>query len=166
MGGKKGDGGMGHSKIPDFQDLDSHSKGAHQETSKREAHEERVHSNATASTSLRCGFQWLRVVLDSRLHDWMDEYGFATEDFDPTAYYWRHIEVSSSCLKHVIGRGGRTLRKIESFAGVFAFVEDTNKGPQIALAGCPRACILAEFLVEMLEGSNYSIMESLVEHGF
>ena len=61
MGGKKGDGGMGHPKIPDFQDLNSHSKGAHQETSKREAHEERVHSNATASTSLRCGFSGLEL---------------------------------------------------------------------------------------------------------
>ena len=74
--------------------------------------------------------------------------------------------VFPSSLKHIIGRGGRTLHKLESFVGVFAPVVDTKKGPEICFVGCLQACLLAEFIVEMIVGGHYSIMESLARNGF
>ena len=60
---------MGGSKIPDFQNLDSHSKATPRASPSRDHHCERVYSHATASTSLRCGFKWLQKVLDHRLEE-------------------------------------------------------------------------------------------------
>lgn len=96
----------------------------------------------------------------------MEETSFAQEDFDPIEYYFRCVMVPSPCVKHIIGNGGHTLCKIESFVSVFTYIEDMGQGTQIALISCPWAYILAEFTVEMLEGGHYSIMESLVEHRF
>ena len=81
-------------------------------------------------------------------------------------YLARSMSVSPLSLKHIIGRGGRTLHKLESFVGVFASVVDTGTGPEICFVGSPRACLLAEFIVERIVGGHYSIMESLARNGF
>ena len=87
------------------------------------------------------------------------------EDLDDHHYQDRYVTVSSLSSKHIIGRGGRTLHKLESFVGVFASVVDTMTGPEICFVGSPRACLLAEFIVEMIEGGHYSIMKSLARNG-
>ena len=88
------------------------------------------------------------------------------EDLNEDDYLDRSIKVSPLSLKHIIGRGGRTLHKLESFVGVFASVVDTKTGPEICFVGCPRACLPAEFIVEMIVDGHYSIMESLARNGF
>ena len=50
--------------------------------------------------------------------------------------------------------------------GVFSFLVDDGESAQVTFIGPPRACLLAEFIVEMICEENYSIMESLVENGF
>ena len=88
------------------------------------------------------------------------------EDLNEDDYLDGSFRVSPLSLKHIIGRGGRTLHKLESFVVVFASVFDTEIGPEICFVGCPRACLLAEFIVEMIVGGHYSIMESLARNGF
>ena len=55
---------------------------------------------------------------------------------------------------------------LSSFAGVFASVADTREGTILSVVGRPGACLLAEFIFDMILEGKYSIMESLVEHGF
>ena len=160
-GGAGGDGGMAHLQMADSQGTNSQAKG--QPTNSKGDDDERVHSHTLASTSPRCGFHWLHKELDERLAAWSLEEG---EDLDDHHCQDKCMSIPSSDLKHIIGRGGRTLHKLESFVGVFASVVDTKTGPEICFVGCPRACLLAEFIVEMIMGGHYSIMESLARNGF
>ena len=116
-----------------------------------------------ACTSPRCGFLGLHKELDKRLTAWNLEEG---EDLDDSEYQYRYMSVSSLSLKHVIGRPGRTLRKLKSFVGVSASIVDTNTSPKICSVGFPRACLPAEFIVEMIVSGHYSIMESLDGNDF
>ena len=160
-GGARGDGGMAHLQMADSQATNSQAKG--QPTRSQGDENERAHSHTMASTSPRCGFLWLYKELDERLATYSLEEGKDLADHD---YIDRFISVSPMSLKHVIGRGGRTLHKLESFVGVFASVADTEMGPEICFVGSPHACLLAEFIVEMIVGGHYSIMESLARNGF
>ena len=160
-GGAGGDGGMAHLQMADSQATNSKAKG--QPTRSQGDQNERAQSHTTASTSPRCGFLWLHKELDERLATWSLEEG---EDLDEHDYIDRLIFVPPMSLKHVIGRGGRTLHKLESFVGVFASVVDTGTGPEICFVGPPRACLLAEFIVDRIVGGHYSIMESLARNGF
>ena len=160
-GGAGGDGGMAHLQMADSQATNSQAKG--QPTRSQGDQNERAQSHTTASTSPRCGFLWLHKELDERLATWSLEEG---EDLDEHDYIDRLIFVPPMSLKHVIGRGGRTLHRLESFVGVFASVVDTGTGPEICFVGPPRACLLAEFIVERIVGGHYSIMESLARNGF
>ena len=160
-GGTGGDGGMANLQMADSQATNSKAKG--QPTRSQGDENDRAHSHTTASTSPRCGFLWLQKELDERLATWSLEEG---EDLDEHDYIDRFINVSPMSLKHVIGRGGRTLHKLESFVGVFASVVDTRTGSEICFIGPPRACLLAEFIVERIVGGHYSIMESLARNGF
>ena len=109
-GGTGGDGGMAHLQMADSQATNSKAKG--QPTRSQGEENERAQSHTTASTSPRCGFLWLQKELDERLATWSLEEG---EDLDEHDYIDRLISVSPMFLKHVIGRGGRTLHKLESF---------------------------------------------------
>ena len=160
-GGAGGDGGMAHLQMADSQATNSNAKG--QPTRSQGEENERAQSHTTASTSPRCGFLWLHKELDERLATWSLEEG---EDLDEHDYIDHLIFVPPMSLKHVIGRGGRTLHKLESFVGVFASVVDTGTGPEICFVGPPRACLIAEFIVERIVGGHYSIMESLARNGF
>ena len=160
-GGTGGDGGMAHLQMADSQPTNSQAKG--QSAKSQGDDPERARSHTMASTSPRCGFLWLHKELEERLAAWSLVEG---EDLNEDDYLDRSIRVSPLSLKHIIGRGGRTLHKLESFVGVFASVFDTETGPEICFVGCPRACLLAEFIVEMIVGGHYSIMESLARNGF
>ena len=159
--GGVGVGGMGHLQMPDFGATDSQAEG--ESSSGQGDNSERARSHTMGSTSPRCGFLWLHKELEERLRAWSSEEG---GDIDEKNFSCRFMIVSSLDVKHVIGRGGRTLHKLESFAGVFISVTDTRNGPDICLIGRPRACLLAEFIVEMIVLGHYSIMESLAGNGF
>lgn len=58
---------------------------------------------------------WLYKELNERLVAWSLEEG---EDLDDNDNQYRYMLVSSLSLKHVIGRGGDTLRKLQSLVGV------------------------------------------------
>ena len=159
-GGTGGDGGMAHLQMADSQATNSQAKG--QPTKSHGDDNDRAQSHTMASTSPRCGFLWLQKELDDQLAAWSLEEG---EDLVDHTYINRSMSVSPVSLKHIIGRGGRTLHKLESFVGVFASIVDIETGPEICFVGRPRACLLAEFIVEMIVGGHYSIIKSLARNG-
>ena len=132
---------------------------------------ERMASHSKATTSLRCGFQWLSDKLRDDKEGWIaDDENEANENIDEfTDYAWhyKYKAVPRSRLRHVIGRGGRMLQKIESFLGVFAFVrEDASGDPKVVFVGQRHAIVLGDFIVNMILMGHYTIMESLARAGF
>ena len=137
----------------------------------RVADMERMASHYKATTSLRCGFQWLEDKLKEDEESWMindqNEANETIDEFNDFAWHYKYRTVPRSQLGHIIGRGGRMLHKIESFLGVFAFVrEKVNDGPQIVLVGQRHAVVLGEFIIGMIVLGHYNIMDSLVRAGF
>ena len=137
----------------------------------RGADMERMASHYKASTSLRCGFKWLEDKLKEDKELWMindqNEANEEIDEFSDYAWHYRYHPVPRSRLRHVIGRGGRMLHKLESFLGVFAFVrERVDDDPRIVLVGQRHAVILGEFIVTMIAMGHYTIMESLARAGF
>lgn len=128
---------------------------------------ERVGSHAMASTSLRCGFHWLERKLAQEFEDWRQDFGGQKNGLDEAQSTYRCTEVPRRNLSHIIGKGGRMLAKIERFAGVFVCIVDYGSDDaEVMFTGLPRACLLAEFIVNMIEVGYYSIIESLVANGF
>lgn len=134
----------------------------------------RAASHLAASTSPRCSLQWVTALLEARLVKWTKEdaqdckmtYNEVLNDPEPA---WRYKSVPQFRLRHIIGRGGRVLRRIESFCGVFLLVSDfpsDSREGDVGIIGPRRACLLAEFVIEMLVGGNFSILTSLAHHGF
>ena len=167
-GGGNGVGGWSHLQMEDPESVDPKIPSSTGPLPRPLDDVERAKTHATASTSPRCGFQWLERHLAKELESWrQDELENAIGGFDENDIHYRYKEVVSSMLPHIIGRGGRMLRKIERFAGAFVFIEDQrDNGAQVVFAGPPRACLWAEFCVYMIEGGHFSIMESLAAHGF
>ena len=137
----------------------------------RGADMERMASHYKASTSLRCGFQWLEKKLKEDKEAWMindqNDTDETIDEFNDYAWHYRRKAIPRSRLRHVIGRGGRMLHKLERFLGVFAFVKDTaNDDPKIVLVGQRHGVVLGEFIVNMIIMGHYTIMESLARAGF
>ena len=82
-GGAGCEGGMG--QITNFEDLDSHPKGAPQASRGPTQQTERLHSHSKASTSLRFGFTCVYEILDHEYQEWLLEMGY-TEDFPTTSF--------------------------------------------------------------------------------
>lgn len=70
-------------------------------------------------------------------------------------------------IKYIVGPGGRTLHKLESFVDVFTFVVDARGGPNTSLLDVlVLACLLAMFIIAMIMLGHYSIISSLARNGF
>ena len=161
QGGGVGVSEMGHLQMPDLEATDSQAKG--ESTSGQGDNSERARSHTMASTSPRCGFAWLHTELEEQLAAWSSKEG---EDLDGNNFCFRFMTISSLNVKRIIGRGGRTLHKLESFTGVFVSIVDARDGSKLCFVGRPWACLLAEFIVKMIMFGHYSIMESLARNGF
>ena len=134
----------------------------------------RATSHLEASTSPRCSFKWVNALIDARLAKWTksDAFDFkmtfnaVSNDPEPA---WRYTIVPKSHLRHIIGRGGRVLRQLEAAFGTFILISDLGSDSlqgDVGIVGPHCACLLTEFTVEMIVGGHYSILESLVHHGF
>ena len=128
---------------------------------------DRVNSHGRASTSPRCGFKWVSQHLQEALEERKRFDDCSAEGgFDETHYCLHCIEILKGSARHVIGAKGQMLRKIEDFCGVFIFLTDYEDCCEVNLVGLPSACILGAFIVEMLDKGYYSIIESLIRHGW
>ena len=132
---------------------------------------ERMASHHKATTSPRCGFKWLEDKLKEDKERWMmddqNETNEQIDEFNDYVWHYRYHKVPRSHLRHIIGRGGRMLQKLENFLGVFAFVrEKADNRPEIVLVGQRHTVVLGEFIINMLVMGHYTIMDSLARAGF
>ena len=72
-----------------------------------------------------------------------------------------------STAPHVIGRGGRMLRRIEDFCGVFLSLSDVSSDSiMLTICGTMRGCALAQCIGEMLTEGIYSVINTVARQGF
>ena len=139
--------------------------------------DERVESHNAATTSPRCSFLWLEQLLEERLAEWLkadsEDYEMSIDELINDKHVaHRYHYVPKDDLRHIIGRGGRVIRQIEAFSGTFIFVTDCEiKGElglegEIVINGPRKACLLAEFAIEMIATGHFAILESLAQNGF
>lgn len=76
--------------------------------------QERIDSNRHASSSPRCTFGWLL-----HLHELLEGKGLRSAP--------QSLKVSRSSLRHIVGKGGRMLRRIEDYTGSFISVSDCDE---------------------------------------
>ena len=128
--------------------------------------EERVDTHKHASTSWRCGFKWVSALLGSRLRAWdlEDAQGCqcSINDLYNDPFYFKYVEVDPTAVPHIIGRGGKVIRKIEQICGVFLSLRDIiNGGHEMCITGPRPACIMAEFAIELLSNGQHSALDTL-----
>ena len=166
--GRVGGGGPSHQQMPKSASADSCPRMAPRSSAAERADGDRVHSHGQASTSTRCGFKWVSLELQEALEEkrqWDD--AIVEGGFDEHHSCLHCIEIGKGSIRHVIGAKGRMLRKIEDFCGVFIMIADSYEDScEVNLIGLPSACILGAFIIQMLDRGYYSIMESLVRHGW
>ena len=129
-----------------------------------EGGEERASSHKHATTSWRCGFEWVAALLKRRLQAW-DEEEAAFEECSINELYQKpfadkFVEVWG--VRHIIGRGGRVIRRIETICGVFLTLRDLGDGRHEMMISGPRtACIFAQFAMELLSSGHHSVLTTL-----
>ena len=135
-------------------------------TSAHRGDQERLWSHATASTSPRCAFGWVAsrlVEIEAPLAA-LEERVVPMKENDMILHT---LKFSKTTAPHVIGRGGRMLRRIEDFCGVFLSISDVSSDVvELDIYGPTRGCALVQFIGEMLIEGVYSIMDTLARHGF
>ena len=117
---------------------------------------DRATSHCHASTSPRCAFSW---VLEYARHLHRDPSSSPYAD-----HFFTTLQVPRPSLKHVIGKGGATLAKIEDLAQCFISVQDC--GEQMAVVNfCGDSSGLGRFLVSALGHGHYSVLSTLQRNG-
>ena len=131
-----------------------------------ESADEREASHKHATTSWRCGFEWVAGVLRSRLRAWdmlvAEDCECSIDDLYAAPFSFKYVEVDAHSVPHIIGRGGRIIRQLETMCGVFLTLTDLKEGSHEMLITGPRpACIFAEFAMELLSSGHHSSLTTL-----
>ena len=127
---------------------------------------ERLESHRHASTSWRCGFQWLSALLAKRLRAWDEEdakeFDCSIDELYNDPFVFKYVEVFGFAVPHIIGRKGRVIRQLEQTCGVFLTLRDIGNGRhQMMIAGPRPLCILAEFAIQLLSRGQHSVLATL-----
>ena len=135
-------------------------------TSAHKGDQARLWSHTMASTSPRRAFGWV----PSRLGEIEAPLAALEERVVPMKendMIMHTLKFSKTTAPHVIGRGGRMLRRIEDFCGVFLSLSDVSSDVvELDIYGPTRGCALVQFIGEMLIEGVYSVMDTLARHGF
>ena len=132
----------------------------------------RAKSHSHASPSPRCGFGWVRAVVEERLAKWNIEdanecYDCTLNDLTANTFGHKYFDVERGVLPHLIGKGGRLIHGIEDICGVFVSVVDLSDGDaELLFSGTRFGCVLAEFICQMIVAGHRSILSVLLRHGF
>ena len=131
---------------------------------------DRSKTHETASPSPRCGFGWVRDVVSSRLASWNEEDAndckIPISDIGENDMSYKCLGVSRAELPHLIGSGGRIIRALEDFCGVFIAIRHLDKNfAEVMFTGPRVACVLAHFCGELIQEGYYSVMTTLLRHG-
>ena len=128
--------------------------GGPQEEPPLEGSTSRSQSHRFTSTSPRCAFAWIAKcgLLRSKP---------ARSSCSP---FLHSIRIPRSEVKHVLGRGGRILSRIEDLSGCLVSVVDSSGGEsQVNLMGGDAT--LGCFLVHALSSGFFSVFETLARNG-
>ena len=95
-----------------------------------ESANERATSHKHATTSWRCGFEWVAAFLRSRLKAWdmmvPEDCECSIDELYATPFSFKYIEVAAHSVPHIIGHGGRIIRQLETVCGVFLTLTDLS----------------------------------------
>ena len=114
----------------------------------------RTQSHRFTSTSPRCAFAWIAKcgLLRSKPAQ------------RPCSPFLHSIRIPRSEVKHVLGRGGRVLSRIEDLSGCLISVVDSSGGEStVNLMGGDAT--LGCFLVHALSSGFFSVFETLARNG-
>ena len=127
----------------------------------------RVWSHAAATTSPRCAFKWFAHHLGQLQAPLVAAEEEGVSPLNENDMIMHQMQFSKRTAPHVIGRGGRMLRRIEDFCGVFLSLRDVAPDAvELTLFGPLRGCALARFIGEMLNEGIYSVIDTLARQGF
>ena len=115
----------------------------------------RVWSHFAATTSPRCAFRWFV----GRLRERQAPLAVVDEGEAPIGddEMIRHsMSFFKSTAPHIIGRGGRMLRRIDVSSDTVS----------LTMYGSMRGCALAQCIGEMLTEGIYSVIDTLARQGF
>lgn len=135
-------------------------------SSDEESVEERATTHKHATTSWRCGFEWVSALLEKRLKAWDDEdvrdCQCSVDDLYNEPFSFKYVCVDSSDAPRIIGRGGRVIRQMEQTFGVFLTLTKLRDGShEMSIIGPRRSCILTEFAIELLSARQHSALATL-----
>ena len=126
----------------------------------------RVWTHSAATTSPRCAFGWVA----NRLGELKAPLVVVDEGEAPireNEMIMHSLHFCKTVAPHVIGRGGRMLRRIEDFCGVFLSLYDvSSETVELTIYGSSRGCALVNFIGEMLIEGVYSVIDTLARQGF
>ena len=126
----------------------------------------RVWSHAEATTSPRCTFRWLSNHLEE-LQAPLVVVEEGEAPINENDIIMHRMQFFKTLAPHIIGRGGRMLRRIEDFCGVFLSLSDVSSDMvQLTIYGPARGCALVEFIRDMLIEGVYSVIDTLARQGF
>ena len=88
-----------------------------------ESGEERASSHKHATTSGRCGFEWVVALLRTRLKAWdvmvAEDCDSSIDDLYVAPFSFKYVEVDASDVPHIIGCGGVLFANLILYAGCF-----------------------------------------------
>ena len=117
----------------------------------------RLASHQQASPSPRCTLGWVEEHLERKKALALGH----MEESEVLFVTWS-VKLRRSAVCHIVGRGGRTLQRIEDFCGVFLALQDVGEQhSELLLWGSPKGVALAAFVVQTLEMGLHSILDSL-----
>ena len=122
----------------------------------------RLASHKQAGPSPRCAWGWLEKQLEKMKAIILED----TEDPEALTVAWS-VEVSRPAVRHIVGRRGKTLQRIEDLCGVFVALQDMGEEhSEVLLWGSAEGVALAEFVVHALGKGMHSILDSFCRLGF
>ena len=107
-------------------------------------------------------FSFAAQGLEERLAAWSSEEG---EDVNDNRFCYKLMTISPCSVKQTVGQNRITLHKFERFVGVFESMSNTRESSKLRFIYRLSACLLAEFVIEMIVIDQYSIMECFRGNG-
>ena len=122
----------------------------------------RLASHQQAGPSPRCAWGWLEKHLEETKALILE----GITDPEALIVAWS-VELPRCVVRHVVGRQGKTLQRIEDLCGVFVALQDVGEEQSdVLLWGSAEGVALADFVIHALGKGMHSILDSLGRLGF
>ena len=117
----------------------------------------RVFAHGAASPSPRCAAMFKDPTPRHSPLDWVSPAGLCAAGHAT-------FEVAGRALRHIVGRGGATIRQLEAGLGVLVGVVDSPAGSAaVSLCGPPERLANAEAVIRLVGQGHRSLLQRLEE---